>query len=398
MVRAGACASLLALAGALSACDADPTYTREISPILAEQCAGCHRTGGVAPFPLETFEDARAHADAIATAVRSGKMPPWPASRDGNCPDFVDARVLAPDEISALERWAESGAPRGNGSDRLDAPRTSARWLDAPGTPVAPLELFTPPVNEDHYRCYVMDPGLVTDQFLTAYAVGDATGVHHLHLWSLDDDAQAAKAAELDAMDPGGGFACLDGTGVGGGRHLTVWGPTDPVRRHPEGTGMKLLAGKKLLMQIHYHHATAPGPFLELELAPSVDEEAEIITIGPPAFVLPPRTPATTVSALTVMAHDGYLWGVRAHMHGLGSKAHVTLQRNGGDACLLDIPRWDEKWQLMYFLEKPIPLLSGDILHIDCTYDTTAKTEPTLNGPTANDEMCNANFFVTGGK
>jgi hypothetical protein len=42
-----------------------------------------------------------------------------------------------------------------------------------------------------------------------------------------------------------------------------------------------------------------------------------------------------------------------------------------------------------------VPLLSGDILNIDCTYDTTAKTEDTLFGPTANDEMCNANFFVT---
>jgi hypothetical protein len=52
----------------------------------------------------------------------------------------------------------------------------------------------------------------------------------------------------------------------------------------------------------------------------------------------------------------------------------------------------------MYFFEKPIPLLEGDVLTIDCTYDTTAKTEPTLFGPTADDEMCNANFFVTRGK
>lgn len=384
---------IFALAG-LGGCDSDPTYTREIAPILAEQCAGCHRSDGVAPFALETYDDARAHADAIAAAVKSGKMPPWPAKQEGDCPDLADARVLRPDEISAISRWAELGAPRGGG-DNANAPKTPARWLEKPGLRVAPPELYLPPEGEDHYRCYVMDPGLMTDQFLTAYAVGDATGVHHLHLWSMDDDTGAAEAEAYDAMDPGGGFSCLEGTSISGARHLTVWGPTDPVRRHPDGTGIKLLAGKKLLMQIHYHHATSPGPFLELELAPTVEREAEIITIGPPLFELPPRAPATTITGLTSMSTTGYLWGVRAHMHSLGSKARVTLTRAKGDACLLDIPTWDEKWQLMYFFEKPIPLLQGDTLSIDCTYDTTAKTEPTLFGPTADDEMCNANFFVT---
>jgi hypothetical protein len=389
---------LIFLAALAGACDTDPTYAREIAPILAEQCAGCHRTGGVAPFPLETYDDARLHADAIAAAVKSGKMPPWPAKQEGECPDLVDARVLRSDEVSVISRWAELGAPEGSGGDGIAPPKTQARWLDKPGLRVAPPELFLPPEGEDHYRCYVMDPGLQADQFLTAYAIGDAQGVHHLHLWALDDDAAAAEAEALDAMDPGGGFACIDGAAVSSARHLTVWGPTDPVRRHPDGTGIKLLAGKKLLMQIHYHHATVPGPFLELELAPSVQQEAEIITIGPGFFELPPRTPATTIPALTSMSSSGYLWGVRAHMHSLGSKARVTLKRAAGDACLLDIPTWDEKWQLMYFFEKPIPLLEGDVLTIDCTYDTTTKTEPTLFGPTADDEMCNANFFVTRGK
>jgi hypothetical protein len=382
------------LAAWLVACDPNPTYTREIAPLLAEQCAGCHRTGGVAPMPLETYEDAKANAAAIASAVESHRMPPWPPNQGDSCPPLEGDRRLPEDDVSLLASWARGGTPRGNGSAEATQSPSSPRWIDDISVTVAPPEPYAPEPSADTYRCFLLDPALDHDAYLVAYAVGKAQGVHHLHVWSIDDDSQLAKAEELDAASPGGGWDCLDDVGIQA-RHLTVWGPTDPVRRHPEGTGMPLYAGKKLMMQIHYHHAKEGGTYLDLQLADEVAHPADILTIGPAPFILPPRTPETTVQALTVTTKDGLLWGVRAHMHDLGSRAKISLVRKDGDACLLSIPDWDAKWQLMYFFEAPIPVASGDTLQIDCTYDTTSKTEETLNGPTANDEMCNANFYVT---
>src|SRR5207302_174497 len=41
--------------------------------------------------------------------------------------------------------------------------------------------------GDDDYRCFIVDPGLATDAFLTAYEVkpGEARVVHHVILYSL---------------------------------------------------------------------------------------------------------------------------------------------------------------------------------------------------------------------
>ena len=51
------------------------TFGKDVAPILLQQCAGCHRPDGSAPFSLLTFGDARPRARAIATAVRRRTMP-----------------------------------------------------------------------------------------------------------------------------------------------------------------------------------------------------------------------------------------------------------------------------------------------------------------------------------
>ncbi len=370
------------------------TYTTDVAPIIASSCLGCHAEGGVGPFSLETYESAREHAAEIADAVEDGRMPPWPPEhRNGPCPPLEADRDLPPDQVSLLTDWARGGTLRGDPKSGPSIEPAALRWLDAPTVNLEP-EPFDPDPMLDDYRCFVLDPGLTTDQFITAYGVGRADGIHHLHLWALDEDADAEAATQLDEEAPGGGFPCLDGEGVAG-RHLTVWGPSDPVRRHPAGTGLLLRARKKVLLQIHFHHANSDAPFIALELAPSVDRAAEIVTIGAPEFLLPPRQAATSVSGAAEMAEAGLLWGVRAHMHGLGSKAHISLKSKGDPRCLLEIPRWDAKWQLMYFFEQPIPIAAGDEVSIDCTYDTTSRTVETASGMTGDDEMCNANFFLT---
>ena len=54
-----------------------PSFTRDVAPIIADKCAGCHQTGGIAPFPLETSKQISAHAGRIGGA-QARVMPPWP--------------------------------------------------------------------------------------------------------------------------------------------------------------------------------------------------------------------------------------------------------------------------------------------------------------------------------
>ena len=44
----------LAMARDDVATTAAPSFTRDVAPVIAEKCAGCHRPGGIAPFALVT--------------------------------------------------------------------------------------------------------------------------------------------------------------------------------------------------------------------------------------------------------------------------------------------------------------------------------------------------------
>src|SRR5687767_5370879 len=52
------------------------TWHRDIQPITAAKCAGCHVTDGIGPFSLQTYEDFATRGSQIGTAVFQRHMPP----------------------------------------------------------------------------------------------------------------------------------------------------------------------------------------------------------------------------------------------------------------------------------------------------------------------------------
>jgi len=95
------CALLLfaALRGSVSAQAGDsiPTYYGTVGPILQTHCVGCHSEGGIAPFPLDDPQWAVRMAPAMAAAVQSGRMPPWPPG--GDTPPLQGDRRLSAETI-----------------------------------------------------------------------------------------------------------------------------------------------------------------------------------------------------------------------------------------------------------------------------------------------------------
>lgn len=55
----------------------EPTFTKDIAPIVFAKCAGCHRPNQVGPFPLLTYADVKKRARLIAQVVSQRIMPPW---------------------------------------------------------------------------------------------------------------------------------------------------------------------------------------------------------------------------------------------------------------------------------------------------------------------------------
>ena len=88
-----------------------PNYSEDIAPILFSNCSYCHHTGGIAPFPLMSYQDAVNKSGLIGFMVSSGKMPPWPP--DTTYQRYVHERVLTQDQIQKITDWVSGGTPQG---------------------------------------------------------------------------------------------------------------------------------------------------------------------------------------------------------------------------------------------------------------------------------------------
>ena len=100
------------------------TFAKDIAPIFQEKCQECHRAGSMAPMSLVTYEETRPWAKSIRQRVISRQMPPWHIDKTVGVQHFKNDMSLSDEQISAIVRWVDSGAPPGNAKTCL--PRSSA--------------------------------------------------------------------------------------------------------------------------------------------------------------------------------------------------------------------------------------------------------------------------------
>src|SRR5579871_654843 len=71
------------------------TFTKDIAPILLQECASCHRPGEIGPFSVLSYQDARKRAAQLAAVTQNHYMPPWHADSHG---EFQNERRLTRSE------------------------------------------------------------------------------------------------------------------------------------------------------------------------------------------------------------------------------------------------------------------------------------------------------------
>ncbi|MFN5875974.1 MAG: alkyl hydroperoxide reductase, partial [Ignavibacteria bacterium] len=113
--------SALAFVCALVASQAQgsaPTWSSDVAKIIYSKCTPCHRSGEIAPFTLESYEQAQDYAYSIKRAVSKREMPPWPPAKGHG--SFVGDRSLSQDEIDKITAWVDADMPTG---DLASAPK-----------------------------------------------------------------------------------------------------------------------------------------------------------------------------------------------------------------------------------------------------------------------------------
>src|SRR5438128_2264344 len=86
------------------------TFTKDVLPILQQNCQECHRPNNIAPMSFMTYESTRPWAKAIKAAVVTRKMPPWFA--DPNYGHFSNDRSLKQNDVDTIAKWVDAGAPQ----------------------------------------------------------------------------------------------------------------------------------------------------------------------------------------------------------------------------------------------------------------------------------------------
>ncbi len=364
-----------------------PTWHRDIAPLMAQHCAGCHTEGGAGPFALDTYDAVKRMANPARNAIEAGRMPPWQPADD--CRPLRDPRVMPPADVARFAAWVEAGAPEG---DAADAPRVEAQTVDL-GPPDLMGQPFEPYVastdRPDDYRCLPLDLTFDADTYVRATHVvpGDAAVVHHVLVFVVPPE-RVADLEALDAGEAGPGYTCFGGSGLGTAGPMAAWVPGAVANVAEDGRATRIVAGSRLVMQVHYNVLAAdPSPDLTtLELHTYDEPQPYVLTTQPQAgldlhipagdadvvytrdFVNRRQTPLTVVA-------------VAPHMHVLGERIRVDVVRaDDSTECVVDIPAWDFNWQQSYHLAEPLVVQPGEAFRLTCAYDNSAANQPVVNG------------------
>jgi len=429
---------LLALLGCGEGADSEAvglTWHQDVRPIVDRRCATCHQAGQIAPFALTTHAEVMAWLPLVRASVESGRMPPWPALHPER---FVSEVPMTPEEKDTLLTWIEAGAAEGDAEQAaptsIPEPRTLARVDERLIMP----EAYQPVGQSDDYRCFVLAWPHDTVQYISGFQAvpGDRRMVHHIALYlvapSLADRARARQ--EAGAV----GYPCFGGPNLSDDP-LTpfvivgLWGPGQNPQEFPAGTGLRVLPGSVLVLQVHYSAPTdrsTDRTAIELRLEDTVTREAAMLPfvnldwVARQTMVIPAGrthvrhayqrdvtadpTAALYTNGVLRPGHAFEIFNVNLHMHTRGRSARTSILRaDGREEPLLELPAWDFNWQFGYPLQQPVVFQPGDQLLLECTWDNSAANQPVVDGQqlpardlnwgeNTGDEMCAGAYFVAG--
>jgi hypothetical protein len=407
--------------GETSGTNEEPTYIRDIQPLVAVKCAGCHTADGIGPIPLETYEQVSATKEAVKAAVAGRIMPPWLA-QDG-CADYLGDRSLTDDQIDTIVRWVDGGAPAGDPSDAPVPIEDTRRPLSRVDFELPLPEPYAPQIFPDDYRCFFLDWPATETLYATGFGVapGNESIVHHVIAYVVPPENVPIFQAIDDASAEQGWkcFGSPGGDGPGQARWIGGWVPGLTGEDFPEGTGIEIQAGSRIIVQLHYNsHGAPPAPdqtAILLRTDAAVEKKAAIMPFADVNWIksgtmtIPAHSqdvvhsvtldPLSIVSLVTGGEISGgkplTVYSAGLHLHTLGERAVTRLERaDGNSECLLDVPRWNFHWQGNYNFTTPKQIAPGDEIYLECQWDNPGDTDVGW-GEGTNDEMCLGLYYLT---
>jgi mono/diheme cytochrome c family protein len=345
------------------------TWHERVGRILQERCVDCHRTGGVGPFPLETYEQAKRRSRMIRWVLNEGIMPPWFAE-EGSGPWRNDAS-LTPHETADVLAWIAADMPEGDPANAALPLEYVEGWtIGEPDLVVSMPEPFEVPAEGViDYQYFDVQLDTTEDRWVQEVEIrpGARQVVHHVIIWADEPDAPRRRN--------------------GAESFFAATAPGAPGIVFPVGFAKRLPAGARISFQMHYTANGTPATDRTEVGFVFADEPplAEVVTASAydDGFAIPPGAFDYAVSAEYAFPSDAAILTLFPHTHLRGVRFLYELEYpDGRREDLLPVPEYDFNWQLYYDLQTPLQVPSGTRLIATGWYDNTPDN-PANPDPTA---------------
>jgi hypothetical protein len=359
-----------------------PTFYKNVLPILQQHCQVCHRPGEIAPLPFLTYEQTSSWADQINDAVRAKRMPPWFA--DPCCGHFSNDISLTPAEISTIAAWADAKAPAGNPHDALPAPHWEKGWnISQPDLVLKmPKPVAIPDSGDVEYTYEIVPTNFNEDRWIQMSEMRPSSrmNVHHAVIYIRPPDSQWLRGAPLGVPFTA---SSLKDEKLRHQAHetdtdmLLVYAPGSSPDQWPDGMAKFIPAHSDLVFQMHYTtngHATNDQTSIGMVFAKQPPKQ-RVLTLqlanDHDTIPIPPGAENYRVEVHGTLPNDATLLSFFPHMHLRGKRFEYNIVHPDKSVETLLKVNYDFYWQLSYKLAEPRLLKAGTDLQAIAWYDNS---------------------------
>ena len=359
------------------------SYSRDVAPILADNCATCHREGGIAPFSMDSHAMVQGWSPMIREVLMTKRMPP--GQIDPHVGKFSNDYVLAVEEQQKIVQWIEAGAQKDGDIDPLaELTWPATKWaLGEPDLIVKVPPQSIPATGILDYITVEVPIDIDRDRWVRAsqYIPGDRTVLHHT-LNDLVPPGATGRRGFLGGGDPNQA-------------NITAYIPGAEPAIEPPNTGGLLKAGSTLRLQLHYTTTgkeTVDASEIGVWFYPDDEIPTERMS-GQCACIFPmgwtnitPFDPNFELRQSVTLKEDAYMQSFLPHMHFRGKSMRFNAHYpDGSEQELINIANYNYNWQISYKLEEPILMPAGTrieaIGHYDNSTQNKANPDPSRSVP-----------------
>lgn len=347
---------------------AEVTFTKDVAPILQQNCQVCHQSGAIGPMSLMTYDEVRRYARRISRIVAARDMPPYQYDTDVGIQQLKEDWRMNDEEVETIVEWVAAGSPEGDPADMpppVEWPDPAEfRLADRFGPPDVIIRsdpYDVPSVGQDRWWRPVVPTGITEDRCIMAIetkpSVRGRAVAHHANS-SFEVDGESAGRLSEYALGKVGEIV-------------------------PEGACRKAPANSEVAFDIHYwpNGVELEGDQVEVGIWLHPEEyEGEYeqsLTLyflrGGRGYDIAPHGKLMTQgyhSFDTPVRIDS--WQPHGHTRLVASSIEI-LRKDGRKEMVSMVSNWSALWHHSHIYEEDVaPLLEeGDQLILTAWYDNT---------------------------